>query len=276
MRKIIITVIATFFMIAPFEKVKGQSQIVITSANFPTVNILTGANAKLSLGLWRFEPFMRYGVLIQLFEERVEYEYSVSYSGRFAIASNPKFGLGFRITERDMVRFGMTIIEPMSGLGYVHFSLEYVHKRNLSERTSLDLFGGIVYSGSSWGGRGWFEYSGVEFGVRWNYEIVRNLNFGIRLAYTRFLSWSAKSANHWRGEVVNADIFIDNVTRNLIDFSIGIHYHLGRRQQQQAPQRPPRQQVSPRHRALPCPPGQMRHNRSWDRPSSVFNHPTAR
>ena len=35
-------------------------------------------------------------------------------------------------------------------------------------------------------------------------------------------------------------------------------------------------QARPAHRGLPCPPGQMRHNRSWDRPSPIFNHPTGR
>ena len=33
-------------------------------------------------------------------------------------------------------------------------------------------------------------------------------------------------------------------------------------------------QASARHRALPCPAGQMRHPRSWERPSAVFNYPS--
>jgi len=60
--------------------------------------------------------------------------------------------------------------------------------------------------------------------------------------------------------------------RNTMWFSFRVNF-ARRGNLQQAVQRP---QVSPRHRALPCPPGQMRHNRSWDRPTSVFNHPTAR
>jgi len=63
---------------------------------------------------------------------------------------------------------------------------------------------------------------------------------------------------------------------NYWGLTVGFTFGGGGRWGQACQQRTPRQQVSPRHRALPCPPGQMRHQRSWDRPSSVFNHPSGR
>ena len=84
--------------------------------------------------------------------------------------------------------------------------------------------------------------------------------------------------------VANSKIFAGGIlggyrNNNFLTIAIGFTIcggSLHHQQRQARQQRTPRQQVSPRHRALPCPPGQMRHQRSWDRPSSVFNHPTAR
>jgi len=288
MRKIIITIIAIIFLIASLEKVKGQSQTVITSADFPTINVLTGVNAKISLGLWRFEPFVQYGIYLQMFEERMTTEIfsnetSVSqneyYSPKFSGRAVFDFGTKFRITNRNRIKIGIAI----GYYGFIpwdRFYLGYIHKVNLSQRISLDL---SIQYGFDWLDlrRGWSywrnsgqtgiaNYQFVSFRTRLNYEIFRNLNLNVQLGYTR--RYNVRYA--WTEDVVESVL-----TRNFINFSIGIHYHIplvGGQPQQPIPPRPPRQRVAPHQRALPCPPGQMRHLRSWDRPSSVFNHPSGR
>jgi len=303
MRKIIITFIATIVLIATFEKAQGQAEII--SVDFPTTNATVGANLGLSISIWRLELFaLQLGYGLQLFEERMTFEgrggvNNEYYLPRFASMFNLRFtglvtlGLGYKITERDIIRFGLAVnnVElantDIYGIGrdyssdrvLGHFFLEYAHRLRLSQRASLDLSAGVGYgvpglnsvSGIS------FSHTAIELGVRWNYEIVPNLKFGIRLGYMRrFLL----SHSEWgEGRLENPEIFMDGFTRNFIDLSVGLLYRIQIASPFVTDNRPrpqPRQQVSPRHRALPCPPGQMRHLRSWDRPSSVFNHPTAR
>jgi len=344
MRKIIITVIATIVLIAPFGNVKGQGpqrpqQTIITSADFPTANVLTGVNAKISFGIWRFEPFVQFGGYLQMFEERMatetwrdnwihgngvadgNWDWGLSSTSEFR---SPRFertaifnlGIAFRIADRHRIKIGyrsIPSVQSPSSFGHLklgntyevlegqqhigrgqdwdEFYLGYVHTVNLSPRVSLDLrvlYGLYWVFANTWP-IPWSDlrnppgiinttslhstYGFVSLGARLNYEIVRNLKLNVQLEYTRryrvrYEWWMEGEMENISGERL--------LTRNLINFSIGIHYHIQFGGQQQAQQRQPRQQVSPRHRALPCPPGQMRHNRSWDRPSSVFNHPTAR
>jgi len=279
MKKIIITVIVTIVLIAPFEKAKGQQrQTVISSADFPTTNILMGINAKLSFGLWRFEPFIEIGQYFQVFEEQMRAEIwddmnllirGVEYhSQRFASMQTMNIGTKFRITDRNRIILGFKLNgDPFRGVGsvvykdyssvyreernaigreFVQFYLGYSRREYLSERTSIEFsalftpsrsrvignwgfgsFGGFVFSHSFW-----YNYGAIDVGVRLNYEIVRNLKLNVQLRYTgRFnVTW-------WEApENVNNDRLI---TRNLLDFSVGIHYHIGRREQQQTA---PRQQ----------------------------------
>ena len=291
MRKIIIAFIITIFMIAPSENVKGQWQSIITEAHFPTVNVLTEINTKLSFGIGRVELFGQFGLYFQTFEDKVTIE-TWNFEGlhqrlelhtqRFAPMEIINAGIKFRITDKDRIILGYKIsdnILRLSGNLLLRQSyLGYIRRENLSQRMNVELslllnpgwsfLGNLSSSIRSLGGYGRGGFA--AFGAGLNYELVRNLNLNLRLKYTR---WYNVRHPQWL-EVVTTE---RHFTYNFINFSIGIHYHIplfgG---QQQAPQRPPRQRVAPHQRALPCPPGQMRHNRSWDRPSSVFNHPTAR
>ena len=308
MRKIIITVIATIFMIAPFEKAKGQwqEQTVITSSDFPTVNVLTGVNAKNSFGIWRFELFGQVGqYFFQLFEESMVLEPSGGiHLPRFDHRTILDVGMCFRITDRNRIKMGWTMFwggrldnartyHRADGTLYrriynAHLLdrlyLGYIHSINLFQRISLDLSvlygtGTFNFGLASTNVRGTYQF--INFGTRLNYEILPNLKLNVQLGYMGRHRVRYGWRSLWRiTESTNNEIspILRNIsgervlTRNIINFSIGIHYHIpifGVPQQQTAP-RPPRQ------RALPCPPGQMRHQRSWDRPSSVFNHPSAR
>jgi len=324
MRKIIITVIATFFLIAPFENAKGQRQMLVTSADFPTVNVLTGVNAKLSLGLWRFEPFVEVGQYVQFFRESMtteawllegwfgsQYLHSEQlesryryYSPRFASMQILNVGIRLIVTDSDRIILGFRTNKvgagstAFTGVGignevlYRHgdsierqrnsgvfnqFYFGYIRRESLSQRMNMEISARLMTS------RPWFmssrvmhfQHGALAVGVGLTYEVIQNLKLSIQLDYTR-------RYNVWGG---GGGLAIDNwhpernvVTRNLLDFSIGIHYHIPifGVLHQQAQQRPPRQRVAPHQRALPCPPGQMRHGRSWDRPSSVFNHPSGR
>ena len=294
MRKVIITVIATIFMIAPTAK--GQTWEIVY-ADFPTVNVLTGVNAKISFGLWRFEPFIEIGQYFQVFEESVmteewrrswiwdwqggdysDWELSGKrerYVPRFANMQIINLGTRFRITNRSFIIVGCIMNFTSRSFDWYHPYLGYIRRESLSQRASIEL---SILLNPRWprelsavhygfGPR----YGLVAVGAGLNFEIFNNFYLTTQLMYLRRLGVYLRGYNRER-------VASDNIlTRNLIDFSIGIHYHIpifgG---QQQAQQRPPRQRVAPHHRALPCPPGQMRHQRSWDRPSSVFNHPSGR
>jgi len=318
MRKIIITVIATFFMIAPFEKAKGQrqSEYRIVSVNFPTANILTGINTRLSVGVWRFDVFAQIGGYLQIFEEQMTTErWERWWDGTWTLLSREEFhsprfertlifdyGIIFRITDRHWVTTGLRGVPFLfgSGLGNIqhynrydgftnrgghywrHSYLGYIYRINLLPRLNLDLNAqlGVAFESQSFGTGAGFQrvalaYHQISLGARLNFEIVRNLKLNMQLEYAgRYNVRQRRWFDHDQPIETSESI----LTRNLLDFSIGIHYHIPifGGQQQQIAQRPSRQRVAPHQRALPCPPGQMRHLRSWDRPSSVFNHPSAR
>jgi len=298
MKKIIITVITTIFMIAPTTKGQTWKRGTL-DADFPTVNVLTGVNAKISFGLWRFEPFLEIGQYFQIFEESMmtgewrrswigdwrggsysDWELSGKseyYVPRFANMQIINLGTRFRITNRSLIIVGCIINFTSSRFEWYHPYLGYIRRESLSQRTSIEL---SILLNPRWPRELSAHHYGigtshglVAVGAGLNFEIFNNFYLTTQLMYLRRLGVN------WRGHNRETDrVASDNIlTQNLIDFSIGIHYHIpifgG---QQQAPQRPPRQRVAPHHRALPCPPGQMRHGRSWDRPSSVFNHPSGR
>jgi len=285
MRKVIIAIIATIFLIAPFEKAQGQAFIY---PDFPTTNIHTGVNTRLSLGIWRFEPFVELGFYFQVFEERMTMESTwVDWSGiphfwrdefysqRFAPMDIFNIGIKFRITDRDRIVFGsrengLRLLSRGVFATWEYVYLGYMRRESLSERMNIEL--SVLFSPETsalWHPTVTRSSSAVTFGVKLRYEIFNNFNLAMRLMYLRRFNVSLPDDL----VVVSPN---NTFTQNIVDFSIGIHYHIqfGSQQPQQIAQRPPRQRVSPHQRALPCPPGQMRHLRSWDRPSSVFNHPT--
>jgi len=244
MKKIIITVIATIVLTAPFEEAKGQDSF-ITSANFPTVNIHTGINAKLSVGLWQFEPFLQLRPNFQVFEESVTAEIiteeGTSFEWHLSGFANTLFngGIRFRITDRDRIILGVTQggyrTPPSSarrGRSDIHFG--YVHTQNLSQRVSLDFYALQTVAARSVYGRRvdefiviplHFEYLATAIGVRLNYEIARNLKLNMQLGYTRL--YSVRLIRDQEILRVRNNV----LTRNLIDISVGIHYHIGRRQE---------------------------------------------
>jgi len=305
MRKIIIAIIVTIFLIAPLEKAKGQHlRLTIESADFPTANILTGVNAKISFGLSRFDLFLQAGQYVQWLEERlVSAHYNWDglywernpwqpehYLQRFASMTMLNGGIKFRITDKDRAILGFRAEFPdLQGFVLWHYYFGYARRENLSQRTNIEL---SILLNPRWPQvlRVNHEIQGVGAHVRYglvavsaglNFEISNNFYLTTQLTYLRRygVNWyggvDGDGVSLW---VMNDNILARILTRNLINFSIGIHYHIPifGGQQQQAQQRPPRQRVAPHQRALPCPPGQMRHLRSWDRPSSVFNHPTRR
>jgi len=295
MRKIIITVIATFLMIAPLEKLKGQTFV---APDFPTTNIHAGVNANLSFGLWRFEPFVQLEQAFQVFEESMTLQiypwinnllFSREFnSSRLENIIRFNFGTKFRITDRNRVIFGLKESTFILGshrsfdqyrelLRRWHPYFGYIRRESLSRRIDMELsvlFSPLERREFAWGtGDLILTHSILAVGAGLSYEVFNNFNLKMQLMYSRMLNVYSSDLEMFA--VPNSTEFI---TKNLINFSIGIHYHIpifGVPQQQTAP-RPPRQRVAPHQRALPCPPGQMRHQRSWDRPSSVFNHPSGR
>jgi len=244
MRKIIITVIATIFMIAPFEKAKGQVERRIISADFPTVNILTGVNGEISLGVWRFEPFFQMGGYLQIFEERIVTQVGMErphehYSPRFESMAIYNFGTKFKITDRDRIILGVTgntiifggwgFLRPLwnqnSATAFWYPYLGYSRRESLSQRMSIEL---SVLLNPAWSWLGEWRGEVVDIvgigsgiatvGVGLNYEVFTNFNLTMQLMYSRRLNVSFAD---WR-VVPNPNGII---TRNLIDFSIGIHYH---------------------------------------------------
>ena len=307
MKKTIAITVVAIFLIIPLEKVKGQSSTVITSAESPSVNVLTGVHAKLSVGhfgiigmllpiplsffefpiepqwLRRFEWFVELRPQWQLFDQKMTTETSSwdgvenrEYNSHRFIALG-SYGFDVRIIGNNYLRSGASgaIINQRAVLRGAR--LGYVRKQNLSERARIDLSALLVieYQDLLFPPSGddinpfFISYNGLMFSARFNYEIARNLSVGVHLGYTRrFSTWAS---------VENVEAI---TIPNLIDFSVGLHYHIYPRQigrrSAETNHRPRQQRVSPHQRALPCPPGQVRHQRSWDRPPSIFNHPSGR
>ena len=276
MRKIIITFIATIILVTPFEKAQGQSLESQIIANSPTVNILTGVNAKISFGLWRLEPFVQIGRHLQMFEERMYVEgwgfISESYSPRFASGTIANTGMRFRITDNDRIKIGYlgvlsnSLRSRFGDQVWEQFYLGYIRRVNLSQRMSLDLSvshtsdwfhllldlphhatffqpaGVSHFRFSDFTSRS-FSYHSASIGAKLNFEVIRNLRLYGQLNYTR--RYSVESLGVPASDGV--------LTRNLLEFTIGIHYHLARGRAETAiRQRQPRQRVAP----------------------STFNHPT--
>jgi len=264
MKKIIIT-LAIAIMLVLFQKAKGQTP---TTTRYPDVNVLIGADLRLSFRLWRFEPFIQLGGSTQLFQERITEKLTVGIWDMESKYNSRKFvntfrgpgGIKFRITENDRIKYRLDV--PMivrAGTFTNYFGVEfflrrilvqnnlgYVRKQRLTERINMDLyvlhtFGSYRYShGVGRPEQG--DFLALTIGSRLNFEIISNLSLGVQLEYAR--RYRIQSENTFFEESI--------LIRNIIDFSIGIHYHFGGRQQQQVPQRPPRQRVAP----------------------STFNHPT--
>jgi hypothetical protein len=106
-----------------------------------------------------------------------------------------------------------------------------------------------------------YDFTSIEAGIRLNYNINENLKLFF------FFLYLAKLRDSYRSIILQN---VAETTRNIATISVGLHYRI------QLPVQDihPRQRVAGRNQALPCPPGQIRHQRSWDRPSNVFNHPS--
>jgi len=284
MKKIIAIFIITAVLVnAPFKNVNGQDDIYptnrITSTDFPIVNVRIGANAKLSTRLWRFEPFLQHGVSIQLFQEKLTSGYVPEviddrdrhhnfYSQRFVALEI--LGVDFRITDNDRIKFKFG---GWFGFGEEFMYLGYVRTQNLSQKTSFDLYGLHTIDKVR---EGWnlLNYSAAIIGGRFDYEIIRNLKLGVQLEYRRMYNVNTtffESIENISGSTLN---------RNLIDFSVGLHYRIGyksstiepHQKNQRIQSQPKRSNVrttqSHRQINVPCP---AHRQRSWERPTSVFN-----
>ncbi|MCL2417219.1 MAG: hypothetical protein FWD02_04710 [Bacteroidales bacterium] len=296
MKKIIVTLtIVTLFATA--EKATAQRAYRVISAEFPFVNIRTGVNAELSTRLWRFEPFFKLGAYVQLFRERGAYGWEFTnwqgehqwesggehYTPRFADIMMGGLGINFRITDNDRIRFeGEALSTPGSGSGFGRLSgtrayLGYVRTQNLSQRTSVDLY--FLHTLLDDLSRNWFDFADIviihriaKVGGRLNYEIIPNLKLNVQLEYARRYNLSAKLWA-WSESEIELEGLERILTRNLINFSVGIHYRIPPHASRGEP-RERTAQPTQRHQALPCPPWQMQNRR--DRTPPVFNHPSGR
>jgi len=335
MRKIIITIIATFFLIANVENVKGftdrphdmVNHTYSISSSVPVTNIATGVQGKISLErIGPFIPFVKGGAHMRILREsfiegsKIEparfgwpiNEWLFKRQGRiyfekpaFSPVFNIELGSDLRITDRNFLRAsaGLSIGQGFRGNS---FSAGYIHRVPLSSRTSLDLGAmykrntealmarhevrefwpdidkGLVYTRD-------LEYFPSQF-IADRFSIQAELKHSIRpnlqlvagVSFSRKIQEGRENRERGRGVTGERTTGIEspadgNMSQNLIKFNAGIQLRIPVNDFQLDWQpRPPRQRVAPHQRALPCPPGQMRHLRSWDRPSSVFNHPSGR
>ena len=226
--------------------------------------------------------------------QRLEISRSNNYFMRF----NTKLGVDFRVLDGTNLRVASSSSEMNWYFG-INNEIDFFRRTALKSHVSIsggemtrlvggwrssynhpNLDGSIVQryfsSGSDAEWRN--SFTQVTAGVIFNVKLIPNfsLRMGVAVSHkfrlndanTTSLSFDERSG---RGHVEM------HTTRNILHASVGVHKNFPIGIQNQPQQIAPRQQrIRPTHRALPCPPGQMRHGRSWDRPSSVFNHPTAR
>jgi len=186
MRKIIITIITTIVLVAPFERLDARTYTIVHdwggnrrytfefSSNVPTLNILTGAHGKISLGgIWRFYPFIQVAPYLQWREKNIRASQKGEYRGffewgysvqRFWIGSRryteyhspkrslntifsalPKIGFEFRISNRNFIRASANIGS--------YFSAEYIRRKRVSQRLSIDLSAGFLSDNSRYSSR---------------------------------------------------------------------------------------------------------------------------
>jgi len=316
MRKTIITIIATIVMVANVQGQRPQPPADMPheiretiSSSLPRTQFITGTHMQVSIPMGRFEPFVKAGVGVRLNSQSlmVKHHHNITFSTRYGnldrvtwgygrkdtlTLNNPMFtrvlsaryGAKFSVNDNNIIKAGMFINN--GGENFSGF-IGYIRRENFSPRTSLDLWTMLQSGAHSDEGevrQRFFTTNATGDGFRLRHAsedrgqvsggIVLGLEAGANLRYriTDRLHLSLRgSIAHGRkfGEGVLPELA--NQTR--VQASIGLEARFGAN----VPQLAPRQQrVRPTHRALPCPPGQMRHQRSWDRPSSVFNHPSGR
>jgi len=284
----------------------------VLSSSFPRTELMAGAHARVIVPFWQLESFLEAGVHTRFNEQHLtiehlhgralsqtnEWVYTMRDSlfmnnPRFSNVARIKLGTKFRINDRNLIK-GVYNIGFAGGASLldVGFSLGYVRRLNLSPRTKIDLYAKYLRGYRHIGGRAvrefWLgdgyggevlgsrsdgtdlfasgNYNGVGAGANLRHRIMDNLNLSLRVGASR---------------TVLSDVIHDEIrATNNVTASIGIEAVLSRERDRIAPRarqtRTTFQAPRPTHRALPCPPGQMRHERSWDRPPSVFNHPTRR
>ena len=285
-------------------------------SNFPASQVFINAYAKASFSIGRFQPFIKIGQSFGMNEssfslrhiEEVNFggyyqnrpnhmwepwaEAELSHSSGSLARSTPlTAGLDFRVVGSNFVRLSAT---TQSGDRSFHTGL--LRRQHLSPNMELDIMAGLT-SGSQTVqvnshlyniyGRindpdQSFDFQTIFGGLKLRKNIARGLSIEAGIGFKHKLNASSIEMQESldmirRQESENVLIPSISLPNNTLTLSVGIHKQFGDRQvQQPSPQARPRVAPIPRHRQVQpqhCP--HMR-QRSWDRPSSVFNHPTTR
>jgi len=153
----------------------------------------------------------------------------------------------------------------------------YVELGNWAETQPFAGFG--TFNGNSMSNDFALQFStALALEAGWKWQIGQNMFLYTGVFFDYWLSDFAKDyrqtpsdfslpANLTSTNLINLDLF--QYADRINPMTIGITLRL-------AFTRSDTPRASPRNQPLLCPPGQMRHNRSWDRPSPIFNHPTWR
>jgi len=278
-----ITAFAIIVLLSVAPNAFAQTGFVEERDDFPATTVFAGVSLEASLNrIWRFEPFVKVGQHAQFargeWYRRITWPNNVSslthYNpSMFTRSTSVRFGTDFRLTTSDYIRLLCHFRLPIAG-GQIRadefvFLVGYVRKQSLTDRMRLDF--SIAYGIQ--GSRrlmneqnlalASYDFTSIEAGIRLNYNINENLKLFFCVRYL------AKLSDSYRSIVLQN---VEETTRNIATISVGLHYRIPLAVQDIQP----RQRVAGRNQALPCPPGQMRHQRSWDRPSNVFNHPSNR
>jgi len=280
MRKFI-TAFAIIVLLSVAPNAFAQAGFLEERDDFPATTLFGGVSLEASLNrIWRFEPFVKLGQHAQF--ARGEWYRRITWPNNvlslthynpslFTRSTSLRFGTDFRLTPSDYIRLLCQFRLPIAG-GQIRadefvFLVGYVRKQSLTERMRLDisLSYGIQGSRRLMNEQNLalasYDFTSIEAGIRLNHTIIPNLNVFFCVRYL------VKLNDSYRSIVLQN---VEQTTRSIATISVGLHYRI----QLAVQDIQPRQRVVPRGRALPCPPGQMRHNRSWDRPSNIFNHPS--
>ena len=225
-------------------------------------------------------------------------------SGSLPIVWANTFGLDFRVVGNNFIRIqtqgrGVSGSLNANRRGRVN-SVGITRRQPLGDNTSLDFHllhgrGGDNFSGQSVFSLYALYQDGsrmvetdrretesvpvvlhnniTEAGATLRHDIGRNIAL---TASATFTNTTTRSGGLTVPEV-DLDEDFTGMSRNLFTVSVGVHKTLQIGTPQVEVQRRDRRRTT--FQAMPCPGNQMnrmRHNRSWDRPSSVFNHPSGR
>jgi len=233
-------------------------------------------------------------------EWRLREEISMSTAGEIRQrVSTMTIGVDFRVINNNYIRFSADLVNSLTA-NSIYAGL--LRRQQIAQGTWIDIALGYTQGRRMVGGTGVrvspqtgetigtnfnkaFDFQAVQAGLQLRQRIIDNLYLAAGVFFknkfeinnqdrvTNVLEDFRPETSLPRDQIVLPEV---GVVKKTLSFSVGVHKVFPIRPSAPTMNFQNNQRRRATFQAMPCPPNQMRHGRSWDRPSSVFNHPTGR